>query len=222
MRLERVPRAERHIQYRTKDGTLVPGVTSVLSVLNKPALLKWANNLGLNGIVLGTYVDGLAQIGRCAHVLVIAHLTGEKPDLSDYTPMEVDRAENCVIKFYDWLKGKNIETQLAERALVSEKHRFGGSLDFYALIDGQPVLIDVKTGRGVYDDYLSQVAAYRLLLEEHGYPVNEVRILRIGRTEDEGFEERRLRDTSEYEFIFLRALEIYEAQRRLRARWEAA
>ena len=47
MKTEQVTKRSRaHITYKLADGTAVPGVTTVLSVLNKPALVKWANNLG--------------------------------------------------------------------------------------------------------------------------------------------------------------------------------
>ena len=39
-----------HTVYKTKDGKRVPGVTTILGVINKPALVRWANNLGLQGI----------------------------------------------------------------------------------------------------------------------------------------------------------------------------
>ena len=34
-----------HTRYYLQDGTLVPGSTTVTGLLNKPALVKWANNL---------------------------------------------------------------------------------------------------------------------------------------------------------------------------------
>jgi len=50
-------RSRAHITYKLADGVPVPGVTTILSVLNKPALVKWANNLGLQGIDSSKYVD---------------------------------------------------------------------------------------------------------------------------------------------------------------------
>ena len=46
MKLEAAParRAKVHTVYRLKDGTKVPGVTTILNAtINKPALIKWAN-----------------------------------------------------------------------------------------------------------------------------------------------------------------------------------
>ena len=40
-----------HQRYKIEDGTIVPGVTTVVGILNKPALVPWANKLGLEGIM---------------------------------------------------------------------------------------------------------------------------------------------------------------------------
>jgi len=63
-------RAKAHQRYRTSDGTIVPGVTTVIGILNKPALVKWANDLGLRGIDSASYVDETARIGTLAHEMV--------------------------------------------------------------------------------------------------------------------------------------------------------
>jgi len=46
-----------HTRYYLADGTLVPGSTTVCGVLNKPALVRWANQLGLQGIDSTKYTD---------------------------------------------------------------------------------------------------------------------------------------------------------------------
>ena len=51
-----------HTRYYLQDGTLVPGATTVTGLLNKPALVKWANNLGLQGIDSSKYVDKAARV----------------------------------------------------------------------------------------------------------------------------------------------------------------
>ncbi len=43
-------RSKVHTRYKLKNGLLVPGVTTVTGVLDKPALIIWANRLGLQGI----------------------------------------------------------------------------------------------------------------------------------------------------------------------------
>ena len=39
-----------HTVYKTKDGIRVPGVTTILGELAKPALIHWAWDLGIKNI----------------------------------------------------------------------------------------------------------------------------------------------------------------------------
>lgn len=73
--------------------------------------------------------------------------------------------------------------------------------------------MDFKTGKAIYDEYFVQLAAYVNLLRENGYAVDNVRILRIGRDETEGFEERVVADTSTYFKIFASLLTVYYAKK---------
>ena len=94
-------------------------------------------------------------------------------------------------KYRDWRKGKRIKVVATELQLVSEAYQYGGTLDILAEVDGVFTLIDIKTAKALYgptDDKWTQVAGYDLLAEEHGHRVEEVRILRIGRDDSEGFE----------------------------------
>ena len=100
--------------------------------------------------------------------------------------------------------------------MVSDTMRYGGTIDCYCMLDGKPTLLDFKTGRSVYDEYFVQLAAYAELLRENGHEVDQVRILRVGRDETEGFEERSVPDTRKYFEIFKNLLNIYYLKRELK------
>ena len=202
-----------HTVYKLKDGTRVPGASTVSGQLAKPQLVRWANRLGLEGIDCGKYTDESAAVGTLAHAMIIAHLKGESLDTAAYSPVQVDLAENSLISFYDWLKRHSLEPILCETPLVSERLRFGGTPDCYGLLDGEPTLLDFKTGKSIYDENLVQIAAYKQLLEEQGHPVYGCMVLRVGRDEDEGFEERSLPDTAAHFEIFKRLLDVYYLKR---------
>ncbi|MDI3298351.1 MAG: hypothetical protein QJR08_04185 [Bacillota bacterium] len=206
-------RVKAHQRYLTADGEQVPGVTTVLGILAKPGLVKWANNLGLRGIDSAKYVDETAIIGGLAHYLVECELQGVEPDLSEYSKLQIDRAENALLSFYEWQKHHAFAARLIEKPLVSERHRYGGTIDAYGVLDGRYCLLDFKTSARIYPEHRIQVSAYLRLLREAGYPVEEVRVLRIGRTEDEGFEEHVLseRELREGWRIFRAALVIYRS-----------
>ena len=205
-----------HTIYKLADGkTRVPGATTITGLLNKPYLVKWANNLGLEGIDSSTYTDEAAKIGTLAHAMVQADLQKEKLDMNQFSKTQIDLAENALISFYEWKNRHEIVPLQCETPMVSEKNRYGGTIDCYCLLDGVPTLLDFKTGKAIYEEYFVQLAAYRNLLEESGLPVQRCQILRIGRDETEGFEERSIADTSKYFQIFMRLLDVYYLKREL-------
>jgi len=178
-----------HTRYKTKDGIPVPGVTTITGQLDKPALVYWAWDLGTKGIDYKKYTDDKAEIGTLAHDMVICHLTGKEPNLSDYSQNQIDKAENALISYFAWEKGKDIEVIFAEKPLVSEEWKYGGQPDILALVDGIITLLDLKTGKAIYPEMVYQLSAYdRLIAECEKETISEHMILRIGRDETEGFD----------------------------------
>ena len=212
------PKVEAHIRYRLADGTIVPGATTVIGVLNKPALVGWANRLGLQGIDSTKYRDEAAQVGTLAHYLVESHLLGREPDLDDYTPAQLRRAQHGLDAFLEWEAGHHYESILAEAPMVSEKFRFAGTIDNLALVDDHLTVLDFKTSGAVYDEHRIQVSAYRKLAEENGHKISGVRILRIPRIETDSLEEHVLSaaQTDLGWQMFRHCLALYSLQKRMR------
>ena len=169
----------------------------------------------LQGIQLGKYVDSLADVGTLAHRIVECHLKNQVVDYGDYSPNQRKMAENAAKKFFNWESKHQFKLLGSELQLVSEKHKFGGTCDIYCELDGKKTLIDIKTSKDCYKDHFSQVAAYRLLLEENGYPVEEVKILRIGRDDSEGFDEKEVPSLDLHTKRFLLALKLYNLEKQL-------
>ena len=210
-----------HTKYYLKDGTLVPGTTTITGELGwgKSALIAWANNLGLKGLSSAKFRDDKAEIGTLAHGLILENHGGEKFDTSDYSKNQIDSAENSVISYYEWLKGKKLEPILVEKPLISEQHKFGGTPDNYCKLDGISTLLDYKTGKGIYLEHWIQVAGgYNLLLLETGHQVEQIMILNIPRTEDESFQQKVINANQAEicEKIFLKCLDIYNLHKQLK------
>lgn len=204
-----------HIRYKTSDGKIVPGATTITGLLNKPYLIKWANNLGLEGIDSSTYTDEAAKTGTLAHALIQADLQGETLDMSQFSPVQVDLAENAVLSWYEWKKHHEVVPVHCEVPFVSDNMKYGGTVDCYCLLDGRPTLLDFKTGKAIYEEYFVQLAAYAELLREAGLPVDECRILRVGRDDTEGFEERSVTDMRKWFEVFRHLLEVYYLKKEL-------
>lgn len=205
-----------HTVYKLANGDRVPSVTTVLGILNKPALLDWAWQMGTQGLDYKAVRDEAGGIGTLAHYMILCHLRRETPNTSEYSQQNIDKAENCLIKFWDWEKAHDIEPIMLETPLVSEEYQFGGTIDFYGKVDKQPTLLDFKTGKAIYPEFFYQLAAYEQLLAEAGHLIEITRILRIGRNEDEGFEERTVGKLDNQRQIFLNCLSIYNLTKEIR------
>ncbi len=200
-------------KYRNAAGDIIPSVTTGLGILNKPALVRWANRLGLDGIDLDKHMDVLAGIGTLTHYLIMCRLNDEIPELSEYTPEQVGMANDCFKKYLDWESKNPVMPVMVEQRLVSERYQYGGTPDLYAVCNKELILVDFKTNaKGIFPEMVYQVSAYRQLLSEVGYKVSRAIILRLGRTDPEGVEEKIL---TNYEMdvgfeIFIRTIEIYK------------
>jgi hypothetical protein len=211
-----------HTIYRLRDGTRVKSVTTITSVMDKPALVKWANNLGLQGIDSTKYVDALASAGTLAHYLVERDLMGEQPDpayMREFSPVDVDRAQISVVKFDEWRTVHEVVLKQHELELVSEEHRFGGRIDLVLEIDGVLTLVDIKTCKALYgdsDDKWAQLAGYYLLCKENGIGVQSSAILRLGREASEGFEYAEIPQLETQVKRFLLCCDLYDCQSALK------
>ena len=207
-------------RYRNSAGGVIPSVTTVLNELNKPAMIRWANRLGLEGIDVDKQVDEFADIGILTHYLIMCRLRDEVPDVSEFTPEQLDVAQRCFKKYLDWEEKNPVKCIMAEEPLVSERFQYGGTLDLYGLCRKRFLLGDFKTSAtGIYQEMVYQVAAYWWLLIENNYrldpDLDKVLILRLGRGPDDSAEERTI---TKYELknsleIFLRCLDVYNLKK---------
>jgi hypothetical protein len=205
-----------HQRYFTSAGEQVPGVTTILGVLNKPALISWANRMGLQGIDTTKYVDEAAAVGTLAHAIVVETLGGAPVRRSDFSADQIVRAAYGAHVFSQWAKAHTLEPLLLETPLVSDEYRYGGTIDILGDLDGKLTLIDLKTSSGIYEEHVFQVGAYWKLLEESGQRIAGARILRIGRTEGEAMDEKILSGVQILNAwrVFEHCLEIYRLKKR--------
>ncbi len=208
-------KVKQHTIYKNKDGKRLCGVTTITGLLNKPQLLSWANRIGLEGLKMDAYVDDLASVGTLAHEMIVCHLLNKKVNTNEYSKNDIDRAENAMISFLEWHKNNPIKVIMAETPLISEKYQFGGTFDIYGELHGEKVIIDIKTGSGLYPDYLLQTTAYKMLINEAGEKVDKAILLRVGRDETEGFETKELTNFEPYEKIFKNLLEIRQLKQQV-------
>lgn len=214
-------RAKAHIRYKQipnekfPKGRAVAGITTILNLLTDANVLaRWANNLGLDGINSSTYVDTLARVGTFVHYRIECDLQDMDYDTSDFTGNEVEKGNEVFEKYVDWKSQHDLVMVAMEKPLVSELYPFGGTGDFFGYIDGKFAYIDFKTSKGCYLNHKVQAVACAKLWEERvGDTIEDIRILRFGRNEKEGFEEIHVTQWDKMWEMFLACLKVYQLQK---------
>jgi predicted RecB family nuclease len=165
----------------TFNGDPVPGVTSILKIIDKPALMGWAikvtRDYWLDAVNAGRtdyakihkeswnatkkISKDAADIGKQVHLY--AEMFFKKQPLPEIT---TDSAKRGVEGFHKWLEAHRVEVVASERMVYSKQHHFAGTCDFVAKVDGVLAVGDIKTSSGIYDEYRLQTAAYQHALQE--------------------------------------------------------
>lgn len=149
------------------DGKRVPSVTTILSRFKESGgLIHWAWSEGIEGRDYRQTRDSAAGAGTCAHDMVECFIRETEFDPSPYDPETLSKAETAFKAFMEWATSSKLKPAYTETSLVSEKYRFGGTLDA-VFIEGKLAIADWKTSNRVYMDMLCQVAAYGELWTEN-------------------------------------------------------
>lgn len=156
-----------------------PSVTSILGVMDKPALVPWAAKMSaeyaaknlelLSSVSFDEAVElvkgarfrgGEAKLGDAVHDAVERVIRGE-----DDTPPP-DAVKGHLKGFAEFCELWEPEWVATELRVVNTEVGYAGSLDALALIDtgdglGKVLtIIDHKTGKGVYPETAAQLCAY--------------------------------------------------------------
>ena len=172
--------------YKNSDGKRLPGVTTVLGVLDKPALLGWAARTAADAAVeactsgappeaakeMGRKAvfarrDKAANLGTQAHALVEAHFAGDPVDV-DVSDPDSAKVYACARRAIDHIVATCTRVVLSETAYTDTAAGFGGTLDLVVERNGRLLVADLKTGKGAHDEVVPQLAAYRHLLGSVG------------------------------------------------------
>lgn len=199
----------RHYQ-NPADGSLVPSVTNVIGMMDKPALPRWSAKMVAERAALmkhslakmedGDIVDTLKAVpwqrsnraadrGTSIHEYLEARLNDWEPE-----PLSED-AEPYRAAADDFMLHADI--QVVETEITMFHPLYAGTADFVARIDGTLTLGDFKTSKAIYDEAALQLAAlWGCYTDQHGDPVPwregdgempELRVVRIGQ---DGWEQK--------------------------------
>lgn len=184
----------------------LPGVTTILGVLNKPALLNWA--VGVTVEYLRQHLDKIeedpnlllqeakeeserikqeaADIGSEIHEWIEQHIQGLSPEI----PAD-ENVKRGVISFLDWESQNKVKYLETEKVVYSRQYGYVGRLDILAEVNGGIYLVDIKTGNAIWPEHALQTAAYlKADMEERGTKYDGRIILRISKETEEEYVER--------------------------------
>jgi hypothetical protein len=177
---------QKHV-YRV-DDEVVPNVTSITGVIAKQGLDGWKFKQalehlegrlrpGLDEVAIRRLLDdasGAADrvtreagyIGSSTHKWiegrVDAYLSGGGSPSRPEHPAVLAGVE----AFLAWEAEANPVYLSCERKVMSREHRFVGTLDLIAELDGVRTIVDIKTSNRVYAEHWLQLAAYQIAAEE--------------------------------------------------------
>ena len=130
-----------------------------------------------------------AEIGTLAHLLCENYIKKEKTSVDDYSKNQIKAADLAFSAFKDWdkqVKPKYIESEIK---LIDDDLCVGGTCDLILEIDGKLYIGDLKTSKGLYSEFIVQLAAYRYMYEKStGIKLAGGRLLRLDKT-GAGFED---------------------------------
>lgn len=165
-----------HSVYINNENEEVPSVTTILKILNKPFLSKWANILGFKREKIEDVLEKSSILGTQVHKIIECYLLKKYyiyADIEDkITKNDIIKHFNC---FVNWTKNHNIDPIFMEKKFCSKL--FGGTVDFYGNVDGKLTILDFKTSKKLYPTMFLQLGAYTYMLEEKGYVVEKVAIV---------------------------------------------
>lgn len=125
-----------------------PSVTKLIGLLDKPALLKWANKIGLQGINLEDYRSESKQKGINYHDDVENFITSGL--LTDN-----DKFNQKMQKFFSDKTVIDVERNI-------EHELFVGRYDVKLVWQGFTFICDYKSSSNVYFEQKLQLAAYKM------------------------------------------------------------
>lgn len=169
-----------HIYTANYDGvvTVVPGVTGILRVIDKPALMPWAQGLIAEAAILHRgELDNWVKVGGVDGAIQLLRRAAEtQRDKAANVGSEVHRLAEALVRkqevtvpedlvgyvtaYLDWQTAFQPEYLAVEEMVYSESGKYAGTLDAIAVIAGETWLLDVKTSKGTYAETALQLAAY--------------------------------------------------------------
>ena len=159
-------------------------ITKLIDILNKPALLYWANKVGLNGESLNDYYGRTSKRGISKHKEIEEYL------LNKVLFKEADLLNKCL----DGYSVKHVEYNVSNTYIT-------GRVDLILSNNNESIIVDFKSNNKVYLQQKLQLSAYKEL-----YGANKIAIINTNKWKLEFLDI----DTEKYYEMVKRLYQIHE------------
>jgi hypothetical protein len=153
--------------YKSKiEDKYYPSVTTILEAYYKGyGFNEWLKQVGYNADEI---MRKAGEQGTNVHNMIEAYLQGFKISWIDENnrPRYTLNEWQMFCKFIEFFEKYKPELMVQEFTLVSDKLRFGGTVDFIGKINGEIWLLDWKTSNYLHKTYELQLAAYAMAWNE--------------------------------------------------------
>lgn len=110
-----------------------------------------------------------SEIGTQVHGLVEWNIRQSLGQKVGPEPRVVDVAQWAFMAYQDWAQKVNLKPVFIEQMVYSRTHKYAGTMDLLAEVDGVLALVDFKTGKSIYAEAYLQNVAYQQALMEMGH-----------------------------------------------------
>lgn len=163
--------------YLSPSGNYVPSVTTILDAYPKDAAFyKWLKDVGQDA---DNIRDEAGRRGSNVHDMTERYDAGEEVTfLNDQGWPAYKMSEWSMFERYvEFTKTINPTIDMMEAHMISDHLGFAGTLDRVIEIDGEKILMDIKTSNSLQPTHWLQLSAYNELIKENGVKVDKVGIL---------------------------------------------
>ena len=215
----------------TLNGKPLIGVTTVLGVIAKPALIQWSANMAVDYVRDHIVENGLNIYGtdRFEEMLGEARFSSRtKKETAgewgttlhkavenwikdgDYPENLDDMAMRCFCQFMIWANKEGVKFIESEKHIWNKNLWIGGICDLVIEIKGKKYIADIKTSSGIYNEAFFQMGAYDLCFKEMGEGKDIAGYIVINLTKKGKMEMKMATDMEMNQNAFLSALSLYK------------
>lgn len=177
---------DEHRRYFNRDGKEVPSCTTIIKMLNKPELVKWANYMGFKKIDTTSYLDEKAAFGTHCHSLFELYFNDGILCANGQTEfLNKDEYRLTIYKFrMIELYFQKLGIEVLNMEFVMEGSTYGGTLDMIAYNRSKDCLMifDLKTSKEAHQSHWIQLMGYVQLIKEiYSLPVEEIGVILLSK-----------------------------------------